>query len=160
TARDPGAVWTKLQQYWRFYIGALFTIPLLALPLLWKDRRTRTLLWMAAVFPVALLVQVWQTAHYAAPATGLVILLVIIAMRGLRISRWGRVFVRAMPVALAATLLIQIFAGQGAASWRWTSSHGEVRAHVLRDLESRAGRHLVLVRYDRAHDPGDEWVYN
>jgi hypothetical protein len=36
------------------------------------------------------------------------------------------------------------------------------RAHLLAELESRPGRHLVLIRYGPAHDPltRPEWVYN
>ena len=37
---------------------------------------------------------------------------------------------------------------------------GAPRAQVVRELLSRAGNHLVIVRYKISHDPGNEWVYN
>jgi hypothetical protein len=34
------------------------------------------------------------------------------------------------------------------------------RARILDQLSRTEGRHLVIVRYGREHDPNDEWVYN
>src|SRR5205823_331998 len=45
-------------------------------------------------------------------------------------------------------------------SWRWTAAGNVKRARVSKHLAASGGRHLVFVRYSRAHDPGDEWVYN
>ena len=45
----------KAGDYWRFYLGPLFTIPLLSLPALWRDPKARQLLLMAAAFSLALL---------------------------------------------------------------------------------------------------------
>jgi hypothetical protein len=171
-ARSFREVTNKLNKYWRFFIGPLLTLSLLALPLLFGDRRTRMFVWMAAAFVLALSVQVWQYAHYAAPATGLLILIAIDGLRRLRLWRWrgrpvGLAMGRSVPLAIAAMLLIQIAAGPGiqaagasVASWRWAWFSGVNRAHVLRDLQSAPGKQLVFVRYSRAHDPGDEWVYN
>ena len=157
--------------YWRFYLGPLLSLPLLALPWLWRGRKTRLPLLLAAAFSVALIVQVYHNLHYAAPATGLVMLIVLQAMRRLRLWRWGRSpaglrLVRCLPPACAAMLLIQIVAGRVPdektvqAGWRWTAPAGIRRARVLRQLAGMAGRHLVLVRYSLEHHPGDEWVYN
>src|SRR2546421_3473060 len=57
-------------------------------------------------------------------------------------------------------LMIHTAACTGEASWRWAGSNVFARAQVLRDLENHPGAHLVLARYERAHDPGYEWVYN
>ena len=161
----------KAYFYWRFYLGPLLTLPLLALPWLWRDRKTRLPLLLAAAFSVALIVQVYHNFHYAAPATGLMILIVVQAMRRLRLWRWrgclvGLRLVRCLPPACAAMLLIQILAGRVAdekvaqAGWRWTAPAGMPRAGVLRQLETMGGKHLALVRYSLNHHPGDEWVYN
>ncbi|MDP8982901.1 MAG: hypothetical protein M3O35_20180 [Acidobacteriota bacterium] len=163
-------LWTKINAYWRFYLGPLLSIPLATLPLLW--RRSRMLLMMAAGFSLALVGQVWHNVHYAAPAAGLAILIVVLAMRGLRLWRWrqlpvGLYVVRCLPQACAVMLLVQIISPPLPAeagpptSWRWPSRAGMARANILRQLESSSGKHLVLVRYDVAvHDVGDEWVYN
>jgi hypothetical protein len=157
--------------YWRFYLGPLLTLPLLALPWLWRGRKTRLVLLLAAGFAPALVVQVYHNFHYAAPATGLGFLIVVLAMRRLRLWRWrgrpvGLRMVRCLPPACAAMLLIQIAAGRVAdertvqAGWRWPAPAGMARARVLRGLEAMGGKHLVMVRYSLNHHPGYEWVYN
>jgi hypothetical protein len=37
---------------------------------------------------------------------------------------------------------------------------GAPRAGIIRRLTAAGGNHLVIVRYNRRHDVGDEWVYN
>jgi hypothetical protein len=145
-------------------LGPLFLIPLLAVAFLIGNRKTRQLLVIAAIFPLALAGQVWHMAHYAAPATGLVILLVIQGMRALYLRPWGRYLVWCLPVACAAMLLIQVLSkttdemAQG--SWRWPAPGGVARAGILRTVNSAGGRHLLFVRYSPSHDVGNEWVYN
>jgi hypothetical protein len=157
--------------YWRFYLGPLLVLPLVALPGLWRDRRTRPLVAIAAGFCLVLVVQVWHNPHYAAPATGLVFLIVSLALRRLRTWRArrrpvGLCLVRLIPVASAAMLAIQIVAHPaytdqtGQASWRWPSAGNTARAAILQQLKRAGGRHLVFLRYQPAHDPGEEWVYN
>jgi hypothetical protein len=168
---DPlNELWAKINAYWRFYVGPLLSIPLAALPLVW--RRSRMLLLMAAGFSLALLGQVWHNVHYAAPAAGLAILVVVLSMRRLRLWRWGQhpvglYVVRCLPQACAVMLLVQIVSPSlpaeagPQASWRWPGRAGVARANILRQLESSGGKHLVLVRYTVfVHDVGDEWVYN
>src|SRR5205823_2299951 len=79
----PRDLMRKFGAYWRFYLGPLLTIPLLALLRLWRDRSTGPLLAIAAAVSFALVGQVWHNPHYAAPATGLAILIVLVAMRRL-----------------------------------------------------------------------------
>lgn len=164
-------LWQKSDAYWRFYLGPLLTIPLLTLPVLWRERKARQLLLMAAAFSLALIGQVWHNLHYAAPATGLAILIPLLGMRRLRLWRWrgspvGLHLVRLLPHASVALLVVQIAAGylpddgRPQAGWRWPRPGGVVRARILRQLESSGEKHLVLVRYGVWHDPGDEWVYN
>ena len=154
----------KINAYWRFYLGPLLSIPLVALPLLW--RRSRIPLLMAAGFSLALVGQVWHSVHYASPATGLVILVVVQCMRRLRLWSVGLYVVRCLPQACALMLLVQIVSSRlpaesvAQSSWRWPAPGGMARAHILQQLDSSAGKHLVLVRYGVMHDPGDEWVYN
>ena len=40
------------------------------------------------------------------------------------------------------------------------NSFSERRAAHIRSLEEQGGRHLIFVRYQVNHVPGDEWVYN
>ena len=161
----------KTAVYWRFYLGPLLTIPLLGVAALWRDRQARQLLLLAAAFPLVLVGQVWHNAHYAAPAAGLVILIVTMALRRLRLWRRrgcpvGVSLVRSLPAACCAMLFIQIVAGRVEGdvfeqrSWRWPPAGDVARARVLARLKNIGGTHLVFVRYAASHDLGDEWVYN
>jgi hypothetical protein len=161
----------KMGVYWRFYVGPLLTIPLFALPFLRRDRKLRQLAPMAAIFALSLVGQVWHNAHYAAPALGLAILIVVLGMRSLRLWRWrgrrvGLYVVRCLPPACAAMLLISIVTGRFSGdafeqrSWRWPPPGNVRRARILRRLQTSGGKHLVFVRYDLSHDLGYEWVYN
>jgi hypothetical protein len=125
---------------------------------------------MAAAFSLALAGEVWHNAHYAAPATSLLILIVVMGMRRLRLWRWrcrgpGLHLVRLLPIACALMLAVQIASGSATAvgmeaGWRWPSPGGVSRANILKQLERGGEKHLVFVRYEAAHDTGDEWVYN
>ncbi len=161
----------KVSAYWRFYFGPLLTIPLLALPCLWRGRQVRQLALIAAVFSLSLVGQVWHNEHYAAPATGLAILMVIVGMRSLRLWKWrgrrvGLCVVRCLVPACAAMLLVVIVAGRASGdiserrSWRWPSPGNVARARILKQLEASGGKHLVFVRYGLSHNLGEEWVYN
>jgi hypothetical protein len=147
--RSPHGVFDKAKSYWRFCLGPFLTIPFVALPWLWRRRRTRFLLLTGIWFAVALAVEVWHAPQYAAPALGLALLLVVEGLRHLR--RKSALLVRAVVVA---SLLLPVIGGNG------NSSDGRERARVLKQLTSMGGRHLVLVRYRTTHDSGDEWVYN
>jgi hypothetical protein len=127
----------------------------LAIPWLWKRRRTRSLLLAALLFSAGLAVEVWHAPHYAAPAMGLALLVVVEALRHLRLCRWrGR---RVGPLLVCAIFL----GGVMYAPYRTaTAGHGEERARILNQLEATRERHLVIVRYRLYHDPGNEWVYN
>src|SRR5262249_46810727 len=68
-------LWRKISSYVRFFFGPLLLLSAIGLLGVWKNPRERiVLLWGVAFVPI-LLVQVWDARHYAAPATGLVILL-------------------------------------------------------------------------------------
>jgi hypothetical protein len=148
--RAPHGLFDKAKGYWRFYLGPFLTLPFVMLPWLWKRRRVRVLLAVGVWFALGLAVEVWHLPHYAAPALGLIVLLVILALRqlGQTAGAWP---VRA--VVLAA-LLSPVVGGSG------TEPGTGDRARIRKHLESAGGRHLVLVRYSPGHDVGNEWVYN
>ena len=163
-----GDIITKVASYWRFYVGPLLSIPLMAMLLVPRRSRARQLLLLGAMFSVALIPQVWHNSHYAAPATGLILLSIMVGMRMLRLRRPGLCLVRILPFACAAFVLVQIFAGNAiddgtsttTSGWRWPDYGGRERAGILRELQKMEGGQLVLVRYGPRHDAGNEWVYN
>lgn len=149
--RAPHGVLDKAISYSRFYFGPFLALPLLAIPWLCRRRRTRFLLLCGLLFSSALLLEVWQAPHYAAPAMGLVLLLIVEGLRHVRQGYMGAWMVGALCLACFLSPVIHggIRVGDGRA-----------RASFVDRLLASGERHLVLVRYVPTHDPGDEWVYN
>jgi hypothetical protein len=124
---------------------------------------------LAGISVLALLVGffviTWVQPHYSAPITGVIFLIVVHAIRRLRLWRprhsySGRRLVSLMIavyfVSYAFAFLLFAFNKQiwPDASW------GFKRAGILAHLEQTEGLHLVIVRYGRAHNTVEEWVYN
>ena len=158
--------WDKLVGSWKFYCGPLFTIPLLAFPWLWRDRKMRFPLVAGAFFLLGLAVETWTMPHYVAPATGLIYLLLLQCMRHLRLWRWrgqktGVALVRAIPAIACAMLLLRVGAAAAHTQIEPAWPRGNLdRVAIMRQLEATPGRHLVLVSYGPHHDVDWEWVYN
>lgn len=163
----------KLTSAWQFYAGPLLTLPLLLLPVAFRDRRIRPLWWIAGAVALALLVETWFMPHYAAPVAALILAIFIQVLRHLRVWSWkgkpvGRALVRM--VAVVCVLMLGIRVGIGALHLRvnlgWPNTWATVwtvplgRQKLISELESRPGLHLVLVHYGPGHDPFREYVYN
>ncbi|MEP6960614.1 MAG: hypothetical protein ABI995_00945 [Acidobacteriota bacterium] len=140
----------KAKYYARFYAGPFLAIPLLAALWHWRRKRIRFLaltgLWVA----IALTVEVWHAAHYAAPVMGLFVLLVVEGLRHLRLAPAGPWIVRAVSLA---SLFLPVTGGV-------REGNGQSREAIRTQLKAAGGNHLVLVRYAEHHDSGNEWVYN
>ena len=158
--------WDKLVGSWKFYCGPLFTIPLLAFPWLWRDRKMRFPLVAGTFFLLGLAVETWTMPHYVAPATGLIYLLLLQCMRHLRLWSWrgqqtGVALVRAIPAIACAMLLLRVGAAAAHTQIEPPWPRGNLdRVAIMRQLEATPGRHLVLVSYGPHHDVDWEWVYN
>lgn len=158
--------WDKLVGSWKFYCGPLFTIPLLAFPWLWRDRKMRFPLVAGTFFLLGLAVETWTMPHYVAPATGLIYLLLLQCMRHLRLCSWrgqqtGVALVRAIPAIACAMLLLRVGAAAAHTQIEPPWPRGNLdRVAIMRQLEDTPGRHLVLVSYGPHHDVDWEWVYN
>jgi hypothetical protein len=168
---DRRSSWTKLREeakknVGRLYDGALGNVQVLAIPLLilpwvlWKDRRMRLLVLALLLFGLALLSETFMYPHYAAPAAGLVLAIIMAHLRWLwRIDRpVGRLLVR---VTVAVFMLWSLFWWMGFYQWPQEPEAWQARRHWAETefLASRAGRHLVMVRYGD-HNVHEEWVYN
>jgi hypothetical protein len=160
----------KLKDLWNFYhgshgLGLVLAIPLLMLPWVLNDRWPRFALLTCAVLMAGLAMETWVAPHYAAPITGLILVLLLQAMRHLRVWRWrgqptGRFMVWTICV-LAFASFTMAFAQQ---MQKKSSGWGSERARVLRQLTEDGGRHLVMVQYGTLDVPYErgyrEWVYN
>jgi hypothetical protein len=158
--------WDKLVGLWQYYLGPLLTLPLLAFPRILGDRKVRFPLLAGTFFLLGLAVQTWTLPHYAAPATGLIYIVLLQCMRHLRFCRWrgqplGLAVVRAIPVIACAMILLRVGAAAAHTQIEPPWPRGNLdRARILRALQNSPGQHLVIVRYGPHHDVDWEWVYN
>jgi hypothetical protein len=145
-----------------FYFGVALVPALLALR--WRGHKERFVLLATALSMVGILPVAWTLPHYFAPLTGLFLLLAVQGLR--RLGVWRPAFVRLLPVVIAGSLLP---CAAGATFFerlehdypRCCLDEGNLRrAQIVDELRGKGGRHLVLVRYSRLHNPHWEWVAN
>jgi hypothetical protein len=156
----------KIWSSWKFYVGPLFTLPLLMLPWTFRDRRIRFPLLAGALLLLATAVETWTSPHYLAAATGLLYLALMQCMRHLRLWSWrcrpfGAAIVRAIPVICCALIVLRVAAVASGAQIEppWPRGNLE-RAAILRKLQASPGQHIVIVSYGPGHNLDHEWVYN
>ena len=159
-------IFDKLVSIWKFYFGPLLTIPLLAVPWVFRDRKMRFPLIAGAVFLAGLAVQTWTMPHYVAPATGLIYIVLIQCMRHMRFWRWhgrpiGLALLRVIPLIAIAMVVLRVSAAAAHVQIEPAWPRGNLeRAAVLRELQHLPGEQLVIVHYGPRHDVDWEWVYN
>ncbi len=156
----------KLSDLWSFYVGPVFTLPMLALPWLFRDRKMQVPLLIGGTVAVGSLIETWTQPHYLAPAFGLFILFLVQSMRHLRLWRWrgqpvGYGLARAMPLVCAAMIVLRVSAVAAGVRIEPLGSRGiSPRGVVQRELEAMPGEQLVIVHYGPKHIPHEDWVYN
>jgi hypothetical protein len=156
----------KLTSIWKFYFGPLLTIPLLAFPWIFRNRRMSFPLILGAVFLAGLAVQTWTMPHYVAPVTGLIYIVLLQCMRHMRFFQWhgrpiGVALLRVIPLIAIAMVILRVSAAASHVQIEPAWPRGNLdRAAILRELQHSPGEHLVIVRYGPRHDVDWEWVYN
>lgn len=155
----------QLWEEWRsggvFFLGSVFALPLLSLPWVLRDRRTRLPLVLFVWCGLGLLAVFSFLPHYAAPVTGAFFILLVQAMRHLR--RWE---IRGQPIGIFLTRLVVVLAiarvgVYAAEAYRHpVASWSVYRARIEQQLEATPGKQLVIVRYAPDHVVHHEWVYN
>jgi hypothetical protein len=235
----PAAVgqwWYKSTDFWEFFLGPALSIPFLALPWVFVERKNRLLFVQVALSALGLWIVVYYHAHYAAPLMAAVFVLLIQCMRSLaRLRLLGRnvgvVLTRlivAFSLLIGPVYLAQSLIPQPSASFEWLHRHAAAvlaasllvlilsrlawpstrmpvagqrawlgasfefvlvisivlqicelqrsaysdafpyvddvnepfRKPVEDQLAAMPGQHLVLVRYSKDHNSGEEYVYN
>lgn len=161
----------------RFLCGIALLPPLLMLPLLFRDRRIRFMLYCLLVLLAGASIESYFLPHYAAPFMGVIYLLGIQMMRHLRQlrdrgRRVGVAMVRMVVVVCVTMLILRPFDRVlhfpvhewPPAEWLWEpygpDHFGVSRAAVEDRLEHASEKELAIVRYSAEHYPLDEWVYN
>jgi hypothetical protein len=172
---------SKLRDIYRFFLGPVFALPVLVLLVFnpWQFLRravmgkTGFFLAVCGATFTGLALPIYFIPHYAAPMTAAIYVLVLQAMRHLRLwrrrgKRAGLGLVRAIPAICVLLFLLRAVAPQlhipTPVEWHhtWASEHFQNldRARALDQLKALPGKHLVIVRYDQYHDLNNEWVYN
>ena len=145
-----------------FWMGLLLALPGIRYAL--RDRRMRFPIMVLVMVTVGVSVVVWSAAHYAAPITCVLFLLIVQAVRHLRTMRWrGRPIGVALSRALVICLVLDagIYVARGVCDpLFWPCEGDPSRAVIATKLEQTPGKHLILVRYTDDHNIHDDWVYN
>lgn len=165
----------KIRDFWDFFFGWGFIVPLVALPFILKNRWVRLALLICLSLSIALLLEIFNYAHYFAPGVCLLYFLVLQCMRRIYFWRWqnkptGRLIVWSIPlyyillIVLTVVLRLSPFFYVTANPWeptRTLESHWSFkRAELLSKLTATEGQHLVIVNYLPGHSFHEGWVFN
>jgi hypothetical protein len=152
----------RLLRIWRVFFGLLFTVALVMLPWVLRNRWMRFAALDAGLVLLAILLQNSDGyPHYASPVVPLLILLVVQGLRQLqqvgrehRGRRWslGPVIVLGQVVFFVAAL----FAG---INW-FNPDLYPARSPYMAHLENEEGQHVVFLRYAPGQKRATDWVYN
>ena len=154
-----------LQEYWRFFLGPVLTIPLIMLGRVWRRRRMLCVGALAGI--AATTINGAATPHYLAPATAVFVAILVECCRYLSAIR-----LRILPL-LPATMVLVLALRIGAAnlglpytqelnfqSWCCRVEGNLNKARITAELDRIPGRHLVFV--ETKTDPANlfQWIYN
>jgi hypothetical protein len=156
---------TKAALIWVFYVSPVLTFPVFLLPRVMRDRRIRFLLIAGAAGLAGSGLVIFFNIHYVAAIVSVFLALVVQGMRHLRAWRWegrrtGLFLVRSIVVMCVLMIPVQVHilaAPPKPGTWE---AIGPERAAFGTKLNSLPGPQLVLVHYQRNHDPLLDWVYN
>ena len=155
---------------WSFFCGPVLAIPLLLLPKVFLDRRTRPLV---VILALMLGLNLFQMVLYPYHLGPIVPALFAIVAQGARhvyvvLSRSNRArgmaFALLLPLCVAAVSTLKLEASDlGIPLTYWehgVEAHRDARAYIQEWLSRRPGKQLVIVHYSSKHSPDQEWVYN
>jgi hypothetical protein len=131
---------------------------------LYRDARFRLPLFTLLTVLLGYCLVVWPGPHYIAPAAAALFAVLAQSIRHLRTIRiFGRPVGAALSRALLLALVVDVsllVAQRLGDSQGWGGWGLSDRADLLHDLESKPGKHVVLVRYGPEHSVHEEWVFN
>jgi hypothetical protein len=160
------------RKFFCYYVFLVWPLLLLFVPgllLAARSPQLRVVFFAIVLMLLGLTIQLWPAhGHYAAPASGAVLLILLYSLRQLRASRnaaWLPWFTRAIVMALFLYMLVPI------SDRLWNPyAFEELNGHELpkqidrerlqSQLSRTPGQHLVIVHYSLRDVPSKEWVYN
>jgi hypothetical protein len=155
----------RVQEYWRFFYGPVLTIPLLFVAGVWQRRRLFFLALSGAVFAVML--EGAASPHYIAPATAVLVAIVVECVRHMRAARVQ--LSGALLVAMACVLVLRIGAQDlhlpysqevNYQSWCCRVEGNLNKSRLTKQLEQTPGGHLVFVKPKTNEKNLFQWIYN
>jgi hypothetical protein len=154
----------RVQEYWRFFIGPILSIPLLMLARVW--RRQRMLFIGLAGALAAVMMEGAASPHYIAPATCVIVAILVECCRHLRAARFP---VAILPAAMVLVLVLRIGAQNvglpytqelNFQSWCCRVEGNPNKARIAQELAAMPGDHLVLVKAKTDEMNLFQWIYN
>jgi hypothetical protein len=155
---------------WSFFCGPVLTIPLLFLPQVFLDRRTRPLVIILALMLGLNLFQMVLYPYHLGPIVAALFAILAQGSRHVYVllcrARPARAmaFALLLPMCVAAVSTFKLEAGDlGIPLLYWehgTEAHRDARASIQEWLSRRPRKQLVMVHYSSRHSPDQEWVYN
>jgi hypothetical protein len=159
----------KINVTWRLAFGPMLSLPLLTLPLVFRDRRLRHLLIFGVIVFFSYAAELFLYPQYVGPIAALLYALWVQAARHIYVCGVKKYPVALQYMRLTPLLCLLLIPGRVLAGplgltfsfWddpQW--AHREARAVTAAQLEQMPGRHLVIVHYHPKHSSHEEWVYN
>ncbi len=162
----------KFSAYYTFLVWPLLLLFAPALILAATDRNLRLPLAATLVMFAGITFQLWPAhGHYAAPAAGAILLMILSALRKLGATTQParyQALARAIVLCLFAWMLVPL-ADRWLNPYSFDLNRGLPYASIPRQLqratiESRLqhtpGQHLVIVHYHPRDVPSQDWIYN
>src|SRR5579862_1196949 len=154
----------RLQEYWRFFLGPVLTIPLLMIGRVWRREKLLFIGLFGGL--AAVLLEGASSPHYLAPATAVIVAILVECCRYLRASRFPLTWI---PATMVLVLTLRIAAqplglpytqALNFQSWCCKVTGNLSKSRIERNLEAKPGKHLVFVKAKT--DPYNlfQWIYN
>jgi hypothetical protein len=156
----------RVGMLWGFFARPVFTLPFLAFPWLFRDRKMRFSLILAGAVILGNVIETWTLVHYLAPVLGLFFLLLVQCMRRLRLCSWhqrplGQGLARAVPLVLVAMVVLRVSSMAAGVRIEPSRQSGDQKRQTIeRELRALPGKQLVIVHYNSNHVPHDDWINN
>jgi hypothetical protein len=155
---------------WSFFCGPVLTIPLLLLPKVFLDRRTRPLVVILALMLGVNLFQMVLYPYHLGPTVPVLFAIiaqgsrhVYVLLSRARPAR-GMAFALLLPLCVVLASTLKLTAGElkiPVSYWEHgAETHSDARAYIQDWLARRPRKQLVMVHYSQSHSPDQEWVYN
>jgi hypothetical protein len=152
---------SRARSGWRFYLAGSLSLPLLFVPWIVRDRRTRLLaIACCTVFVAASFEPLFQVRHLA-PVACAIFALAVQGLRHLHKLGWRGAPVGATLVWLLVCIRVAMAGAPGALEDPYRSRQPyTTRGTILRKLRPLAGKHLIFVRYGPTHNFHSPAIYN